>query len=266
MKKISQKKKSKFTMLLTVKRITHFYTEVAMKRNTIALLLFVLATIAAVAQPKLEIIGGETYDWGKVKPKDMPLKATLKFRNDGNQLLTIKEVKAGCGCTTTKVDKEQLKPGEIASVDVSVNVPGASGALSKVITVYCDDPAIGTNGKVIWLKAEVVRAIQLSQQYLAFNDLAIGKKSSSKITVKNNSSENVTFDGFEATNGVVLNQKKKIEIKPGAEFELEATYIPSTEGYFNAMVKFTTSSADFPTMEVSAYGNVMKPDSPIYQK
>jgi len=236
-----------------------------MLRNTIALLLFVMATITVVAQPKLEVIGGDTYDWGKVKPKDMPLKATLKFKNEGNQVLTIKEVKAGCGCTTTKVDKETLKPGEIASVDVSVNVPGASGSLSKVITVYCDDPAL-TNGKVIWLKADVVRSIQLSQQYLAFNDLAIGKKSTSKITIKNNSSENVTFGDFEATNGLVINQKKKIEIKPGAEFDLEATYIPSVEGYFNSMVKFTTSSPDFPTIEVSAYGNVMKPDSPIYQK
>ncbi|MBL7999810.1 MAG: DUF1573 domain-containing protein, partial [Candidatus Kapabacteria bacterium] len=188
----------------------------------------------------------------------------IKKKHDGNQTLNIKDVKPGCGCTATKIDKDVLKPGEVGMVDISLNVPGATGGITKTVTVTSDDPNNGT--KILYLKAEVVRAISTSLPYLAFNDLNIGKKSVTKITVKNNSTETVVFENFEATNGLLLNQKKKIELKAGAEFELEGSYIPTAEGYFNSMVTFTTSHPDYPKMEVSAYGNVMKPDSPIYQK
>lgn len=242
----------------------HYCMLFFMKRTMLYLVALMAFVGAAFAQPKIEVIGGDTYDWGKVKPKDSPLTATIKLKNIGDQVLNIKEVKAGCGCTTTKIDKEVLKPGEIGSVDVTLNVASVTGSVTKTITAYSDDPVNGT--KTIWLKAEVVRAIQLSMPYFAFNDLAIGKQSKLMIKVKNNSDQAVTFDNFEGTNGIVLNQKKKVEVKPGAEIDLEASYIPQTEGYFNGMVTFNTSNPDFPKMEVSAYGNVMKPDSPVYQK
>jgi hypothetical protein len=233
-------------------------------KSFFTLALFVLASAFAIAQPKIEIIGGDTYDWGKVKPKDSPLKATLKIKNAGNQVLNVKEVKAGCGCTTTKIDKDVLQPNEIGSVDVTLNVSNVSGVVIKSITVFSDDPKEGS--KVVTIKAEVVRSISTSSPYFAFADNVVGQKLTSKVMVKNNTTESVFLDNFEATNGLILNLKKKTEIKPGAEVELEASYIPTADGYFNSVVKFTTTNPDFPNMELSAYGNVKKPDSPVYQK
>ena len=46
------------------------------------LALMIFAGSFAYAQPKLTIIGGDTHDWGKVKPKDDPLKATIKIKNE----------------------------------------------------------------------------------------------------------------------------------------------------------------------------------------
>lgn len=219
---------------------------------------------AKIPEPKLDIVGGDTYDWGKVKPKDSPLKAKIKVQNLGQAILYIKEVKAGCGCTATKIDKDTLSPGETGLVDVSLNVSTVTGAVTKTITVYSNDPS--NNAHIIWLKAEVIRTVSLSMPYMAFNDLVIGKTSKQKISVKNNSTETLYLDNFEATNGLLLSLKKKVEVKPGAEVELEGTYVPQAEGYFNSMIKFTTTNPEYPTVEVSAYGNVTKPDSPVYQK
>jgi hypothetical protein len=223
-------------------------------------------TTAAYAggDPKLEIVGGDTYDWGNVKPKDSPLKAKIKLTNTGVGTLYIKEVKAGCGCTATKIDKDTLNQGESGIVDVSLNVATVTGMITKTITVYSNDPANAS--KIIYLKAQVVREVTLSMPYMAFNDLTIGKASKQKISIKNNSTKVLELDNFEATNGLLISLKKKVEVKPGAEVELEGTFVPQTEGYFNAMIKFTTNNPDFPNMEISAYGNVMKPDSPVYQK
>jgi hypothetical protein len=221
-------------------------------------------SMMAGGDPKLEVVGGDTYDWGNVKPKDSPLKAKIKLTNIGAGTLYIKEVKAGCGCTATKIDKDTLNQGESGIVDVSLNVATVTGLVTKTITVYSNDPA--NSSKIIYLKAQVVREVTLSMPYMAFNDLTIGKASKQKLSIKNNSQKVLELDNFEATNGLLLNLKKKVEVKPGAEVELEGTFVPQNEGYFNAMVKFTTNNPDFPSMEISAYGNVMKPDSPVYQK
>ena len=48
-----------------------FYQEFTfMLQRLVAMLAVVLvAATAAIAQPKLEIVGGETYDWGKTRAR-----------------------------------------------------------------------------------------------------------------------------------------------------------------------------------------------------
>ncbi|MFM8568732.1 MAG: DUF1573 domain-containing protein, partial [Candidatus Kapaibacterium sp.] len=101
----------------------------------------ITSTATASGDPKLEIVGGDTYDWGNVKPKDSPLKAKIKLTNTGVGTLYIKEVKAGCGCTATKIDKDTLNQGESGIVDVSLNVATGTGLVTKTITVYSNDPS-----------------------------------------------------------------------------------------------------------------------------
>jgi hypothetical protein len=221
------------------------------------------AGVIAFAQPKLEIVGGDTYNWGQVKPNNSPLKGTLKLKNAGNQPLEIKSVKPSCGCTATKLDKNVLEPGEVASVDVSLNIGTASGPVTKTITITSNDPNNET--KIVYLRADVVRALMLSMPYIAFTDLSIGKQSTASITVKNNSSENITCFGFEATNGLIVSPKGRVELKPGEEFKLSASLVPEAEGYFNGSVKFSTTHPDFPTVDVPVYGNVLKSASPVFQ-
>ncbi|GIV54064.1 MAG: hypothetical protein KatS3mg039_0582 [Candidatus Kapaibacterium sp.] len=227
------------------------------------LLTVVAAAVVATAQPKLEIIGGDTYNWGQIKPSNNPLKGTLKLKNAGNEPLEIKSVKPSCGCTATKLDKNILEPGEVASVDVSLNIGTATGPITKTVTITSSDPSNET--KIVYLRAEVVRAVMLSMPYIAFTDLSIGKQSTASITVKNNSSENITCFGFEATNGLIVNPKGRVELKPGEEFKLSASLVPDAEGYFNGTIKFSTSHPDFPTIDVPVYGNVLKPASPVFQ-
>ncbi|MCX7930225.1 MAG: DUF1573 domain-containing protein [Chlorobi bacterium] len=232
-----------------------------MKRSVLPI--WMIAMAVAVAQPKLEVVGGDTYNWGQVKATTNPLKGTLRLKNAGNQSLEIKSVKPSCGCTAAKLDKNVLEPGEVASVDVSLNIGTATGPVTKTVTITTNDPNNET--KIVYLRAEVVRAIQLSMPYIAFSDLSLGKQSSASITVKNNSNESIACFGFEANNGLIVVPKGKVELKPGEEFQLTATLVPQTEGYFNGTVKFSTTHPDYPTIEVPVYGNVLKPSSPVFQ-
>src|SRR5687768_6438622 len=74
-----------------------------MNRNRLLRALFTLALLilaggSALAQGKVEVVGGDRYDWGRVAPGN--LTATIVVRNAGTGVLNISRVQPGCGCTS----------------------------------------------------------------------------------------------------------------------------------------------------------------------
>src|SRR6056300_1776529 len=106
-----------------------------MKKLVLTSIALLLVASMAYAQPKIEVIGGNKHDWGKVSPKDSPLKTKVKIKNTGNEQLVITNVKPSCGCTTAPLDKDKLKPGEVATVNVTFNVGSKAGVNSKTIRI-----------------------------------------------------------------------------------------------------------------------------------
>ena len=48
---------------------------------TQSIILLLVGAFSITAQPRIEIEGGNSYSWGQVKPKDSPLKTTIKIKN-----------------------------------------------------------------------------------------------------------------------------------------------------------------------------------------
>lgn len=216
-----------------------------------------------LAQPKLEIVGGDTYDWGKVGPKDDPLKAKITLKNSGTEVLKIERVQPGCGCTTAPLDKTELKPGETATMDVSLRIGGATGPITKSVAIYSNDPSAPT--KMLWLKAEVVRPLAfIPAQYFVFTDMRVGQEAKATLTLKNMSQQEVKLYDIETTPGLTLNLKNNTVLKPGQQVELIARVVPQQKGYYSAMVRMKTSHPEYPTLEIPVYGNVLEASSPVF--
>lgn len=60
------------------------------------------------------------------------------FKNSGSQPITLKDVKASCGCTTPNWPKEAIQPGKSSQIEVQYNSQGRPGPFSKSITVTYD--------------------------------------------------------------------------------------------------------------------------------
>lgn len=60
--------------------------------------------------------------------------------NSGGDLLKIENVRASCGCTVAKPDKEQLTPGEGTKIKVTFDSRGKLGPQEKSIYVKSNDP------------------------------------------------------------------------------------------------------------------------------
>lgn len=251
---------------------------------------FVFASVIACAQqPKLEVVGGDTYDWGKVKPpKEGHLDATIKMKNVGGRELKLIEIRPGCGCTKTEPDKMEVPSGDVSTMGVKLNInPAQAGQITKSITVRWGDKegiaarddfrkngtpiptGLDTNESFsyITLKADIQRALVLGpNMYFNFADLKIGQESTSTIYLTNNDAQPIIVSDFVTDGGVVVNITDKRTIQPGEKLEIIARYVPQMKGQVTGGLKFATSSAEMPTMDIRAYGNVAEPTSPVFPK
>jgi hypothetical protein len=222
----------------------------------------ILSVITLFSQPKIEITGGDTKDWGKVSPKDSPLKTDIVIKNIGSELLKITKMKPGCGCTTAPLKKDSLAPGESTVVEVSLNISGNTGGVTKSISIETNDPAKTSINYL--LRAEVIRPISvLPRTYMSFEKLQVGKTGESKVIIKNTSNEVIILSDVRTSpEELKINLVNKKELKPGEEFELVGKITPTKAGSINTNVTIKTSHPDSPELSISGFGKV--DDSPIF--
>jgi hypothetical protein len=233
-----------------------------MKQISIFIVAILVITTSAFAQPKMLIVGGNTYDWKTVNAKQERLTAKIYLKNIGNTPLIIGEVKPGCGCTTAPLDKKEVVSGDSATLDVTLNIVASSGEIYKSISVKSNDP--DKPDEVIYLKANVIQTLHLTpSRQFTFVDMKIGFDSESKLKIKNNSDIKVTFTNIEIEpKSLFTNLQEGFTINPGEEKEVIAKVKPDKVGYFRCNVKMKTSHPDFPTFRIDGYGNV--PESKIF--
>ncbi|MFC2131875.1 DUF1573 domain-containing protein, partial [Bacteroidota bacterium] len=189
------------------------------------------------------------------------LKAKVQLKNAGTETLIIKEVKATCGCTTAPLDKKELGPGEIGTLDITLRVAGRSNNVSKTIRIMSNDK--NTPEKVLWLKCQVIRDLQISQSYLAFQEMTVGNNKEAKISIKNNSKDLIKLSDFVIEPAELkINLKGIVNIKPGQQIDLIGTVTPNQPGNFRGSVKFKTTNKDNKEVTINAFGRVKK--SPIF--
>lgn len=261
-----------------------------MVQRLFTMLAVVVVTMAtAVAQPKLEIVGGETYDWGATRaPKEGYLEAEIKMKNVGNRDLRLTDVRPGCGCTKTDPDKFDLKPGEVSTMKVKLNISASqAGSITKNITVSWADLAgndaykayksssntplptgadTTIRSQYIWLKADIQRALMFQpSMYFSFQDLKVGQEQSAKVEVTNNSNETVTLSDWSTDGGLVINQTSRVTLKPKERLEIVAKVVPMAKGNYSGGVRFKTSNSDHADVDLRAYGFVQDSQSPVFQ-
>ncbi|MGB9702953.1 MAG: DUF1573 domain-containing protein [Candidatus Kapaibacteriota bacterium] len=228
-----------------------------MKKVLIFVIFLAFAGIA-YAEPKIEIVGGDTYDWGKVNSTMGFLKKEIFITNVGNEDLVIYSVNPNCGCTTAPISKNTLKPGDTASLNVTVNISTYSGDIKKGVEIKSNDP--NNPGKYLWLKAYVVKPITLFPQYLNFANMMINKETLTKVVITNSTDQPITIKSISIyPDSLKINIKEGDKIPANGEFVLEAKYTPKSTGRFMANLKLLTDNKDVPEIILNGFGNIAEP-------
>ncbi|WMJ74503.1 DUF1573 domain-containing protein [Cytophagaceae bacterium ABcell3] len=117
-----------------------------MKYSRIFQILFFLLIVSKVesyAQGKGKVeFDNNTHNFGTVNEEDGKIDHDFIFKNTGSEPVTIKHVKASCGCTTPAWTKEPVMPGETGFIKAQYNPANRPGTFKKSLTVTTDgDPS-----------------------------------------------------------------------------------------------------------------------------
>jgi hypothetical protein len=103
------------------------------------------------------------HDFGDVGPGTANI-CEFDFKNVGETLLKIIDVKPDCGCTIFTLDKKEYEPGESGVLKIKFHAPAPAGLTTKRIAVTSNDKAAPT--VTLTLKATVVARVDYQPKTL----------------------------------------------------------------------------------------------------
>ena len=212
-----------------------------MKRLFIIMLVPLLAvTLAASAKitfEKTELDFGEL-ESGKIADME------YKFKNTGDETLIIKNISSSCGCTVTKVEKKEYKPGEEGTIPVKFFSRGLNGKITRTITVSTNDPEnVYTRLKVmsnVVLKDFAQWEI-IGSDRLDFSEVKLGQRYTGKIKFKNTGTIELRIVEVTIAPEIIPEFNKKV-LAPDEEGEVNITFKPMQAGRFAAFMRIQTNA------------------------
>lgn len=122
------------------------------------------------------------------KPKEISgARETVRVSNAGDAPLTIENVTTSCSCTTTRLGKASLEPGESTTLEVLYNTYKFPGKFEKYVTLV---PSSGSGSKtVITLRGTVdplpMAVLKVDPRKVTAGDMKVGVPVRLNLTVVN---------------------------------------------------------------------------------
>ena len=105
-----------------------------MKKIAVFAMLFV-AMMATAQENQVVEFNERTHDFGTVNQEDGDIYTTFTIINQFASPITLKSVKASCGCTTPEWSHEPIAPNATGTIRVKYAAATRPGSFTKSITV-----------------------------------------------------------------------------------------------------------------------------------
>ncbi len=208
-----------------------------------------------------QVVGSAEYNFGKID-SDQTVEHTYVFKNSSNEMITIENARASCGCTAAVISEKDIKPGAEAKIQVKFTPPkGTRGQVTKSVSVFLKGES--QPHTVLRFTADVKSDLDIQPSYLQFNGAVVGQPVVGKAVVKNVSPADVnitipapnmtlyvdtTKAGSPNPGGSVPEQLTDVRItpteftlKPGETMEVSVTVVPPKKGQINGQFRLKTA-------------------------
>ena len=186
------------------------------------------------------------------------LQGDIRFVNTGKEAVQIQRVQASCGCTTTKIEKMRVEPGDTASVHYSVRTQGFRGLVRKTITVYFTDPKEKELQFVI--QGTLFSELDVTPSFIDFQGVALDANSSftQNVTVQNQSEKPIQITTVRATSDLLTVSPVSATVPAGQSLTVEVTLKPSKAATVDADVWIESNSASRPKISIPVFIQIEK--------
>ncbi len=224
-----------------------------MTLRSIVLVLTLAVAGSLYAQPKIQITGGNKFDFGDIH-RGQKVERKVVVKNTGSELLELGRVDVSCGCTGTVVTNGSIPPGKSGEVLITFNSTNFTGKIHKTVTVNSNAPGGPT---VVEFEGNVIQLIAVDPQQFWFKDAEVGRATTSKVTLTNNSAEPVSLTGYQSTCAGLTLVLPKGPIKPGGSVELVASLkAPTATQVLNESVSVRTTNKEEADLYIRIFGAV----------
>jgi hypothetical protein len=200
-------------------------------------LLFILGLCAHAWAGGLSV-SQERLDLGNLK-EGVAAKRTVILKNSGPDQIKIANVTTSCSCTTTKLGRTELKPGQSTELTITYNTWKFPGKFEKYVTLFSG--AQGKERKVITLVGYVdpvpMGVLTVKPRKLAVGELPLGKTTEKELVMQNTgnaplSISKVVSKKFKTVYFDAKTTGSQITIKPGGRAALKLGLKPSQAGRY----------------------------------
>lgn len=214
-------------------------------------LVLALGTAAAGGRPRATAEG--PYDFGTVD-RGAKIEHVFRVVNGGDAPLRLDQVKSTCGCTVALISDPDVAPGREGRVAVTLDTARMAGRVTKIVTVYTNDPEKPTAPLV--LTGTVYADLVTSPTALYLGRLRRGETASREIVVVPGRPG--------ATYGVTAVERShpalKAEILPRTDGPGQRIVVQLSKelplGRFNDSLVLRTNSPREPAITVPVFGSV----------
>ncbi len=134
-----------------------------MRTAPIAIFMVLLAATGVWSDPIMEVTANQ-HDFGLL-PKNSVLVHTFWLKATGEDTVRIDEIKTGCSCAVSKMDREWIAPGDSLDMEIEWDISKFRSALYRSIRVFYNgkpDPTrVSLKGQIV-VKPDSLRPISLS--------------------------------------------------------------------------------------------------------
>jgi hypothetical protein len=223
-------------------------------RTLLLSLLISISTVLALAQPRIDVAGGTSFNLGTVY-KGAVAEHRVTLRNSGTDTLVISRVDVSCGCTGSMLSADHIPPGGAGTLQVTFNSRNFRGGIHKTLTVNsnaADHPQL-----LIEFDGTVVEELTVTPEYLWFQDAEVGQRRAKSVVIKNEGNVPVELTGFSTELAGLNTVLPGKPIKPGEQIELPVEFVPEKSNPVVAdRITIRTNHPRQKELVVPVYGNI----------
>lgn len=133
-----------------------------------------------------------------------------KFKNIGQGVLKIKNIRSSCGCTAVSLTSKEIEPGGTGEIKATFNSKNFKVRITKKIYVHSNDP----NEPIVTLEITgIVKVdVEVNPAMIDFGEIYEGESAYQKLTVHPEALEKLKVKGLEiSSKEFALNKSKYSE-------------------------------------------------------